>query len=295
MRKILVLLFTVFLSLTGYSQVKSTNYSVGMNYLNNYVFNGRSDSLNMTYFIPSFTYENENGLTLNSDIYFISNSANKGFDFLELNAEYEFDIYKKLSGGVNATKFFSNGKSDSFIGNLSFTVGGYLSQDLGIFELSSDFDLLKGSGYSDIRISPGIEKTFSWEKGDHYFEIVPSFYAVFSTLNYFEGYTNIRKVNRLKSGPILPINTTINTVVTNPGFTFLAYEISLPLTYETSTFGISVQPTFAMPKNPIITNEITTTTAGGRVINTTTVNDTPYSERNLTNLFYGQINLYLKF
>ncbi|MCX6194672.1 MAG: hypothetical protein NTX34_09375, partial [Cytophagales bacterium] len=118
MRKILVLLFTVFLSLTGYSQVKSTNYSVGMNYLNNYVFNGRSDSLNMTYFIPSFTYENENGLTLNSDIYFISNSANKGFDFLELNAEYEFDIYKKLSGGVNATKFFSNGKSDSFIGNL---------------------------------------------------------------------------------------------------------------------------------------------------------------------------------
>jgi len=295
MKKIHLLLLLLILTRTVFAQEKTSNYSVGMNYLTNYVFNGRSDSLNMTYFIPSFTYENQNGLTLNSDIYFISNSANKGFDFLELNAEYEFDIYKKLSGGVNATKFFSNGKSDSFIGNLSYTLGGYLSQDLVFFELSSDFDLLKGSGYSDIRISPGIEKTFSWEKGDRYFEINPSVYAVFSTLNYFEGYTNTRKINRLKSGSILPTNTTVNTVVTNPGLTFLAYEIAMPFTFETSTYGISVQPTFAIPKNPIFTNEITTTTVGGRVINTSTVNDTPYSERNLTNLFYGQINLYLKF
>ncbi len=296
MKKYYYLIILGLLSFSSFSQEKKWSTYLGMNYLNNYVYNGRSDSLNLPYIIPSITLENENGLTLNSDLYYFFDGKNNGFDFLELNAEYEFDIFKNASGSVNGTKFFSNGKSDSFIGNLSYTLGGNLSYDFKWFEFSTFFDVLKGPGTMDIRLSPGIERTFSWEKGNRYFELNPSVYAVFSTLNYFESYSNTRKLNRARNGgPVRGATITTNTLVQNPGLTLMAYEFSLPISYETDKIGISIIPTFAIPKNPISTNEITTSTLAGKVTTLSNIVDIPYTERYLNPVFFGQINLYLKF
>ena len=43
--------------------------------------------MNAPYLIPSITLENENGLTINSDLYYYFDGKNNGFDFLEMNAE----------------------------------------------------------------------------------------------------------------------------------------------------------------------------------------------------------------
>jgi hypothetical protein len=296
MKKYYYLIIFGLLSFSGFSQEKKWTTYLGMNYLNNYVYNGRSDSLNLPYIIPSITLENENGLTLNSDLYYFFDGKNNGFDFLELNAEYEFDIFKNASGSVNGTKFFSNGKSDSFIGNLSYTLGGNLSYDFKWFEFSTSADVLKGPGTMDIRLSPGIERTFSWEKGSRYFELNPSVYAVFSTLNYFESYSNTRKLNRARNGgPARGATISTNTLVQNPGLTLMAFELSFPLTYETNRFGMSIIPTYALPKNPIITNEITSSTVAGRGTILSNVVDIPYTERYLNPIFFWQINFYLKF
>lgn len=296
MEKKLYLLTLSLFYFSCFSQEKKWTTYVGINYLSNYVYNGRSDSLNAPYLIPSITFENKNGLTLNSDLYYYFDGKNNGFDFLEVNAEYEFDLFKNASGGVNGTKFFSNGKSDSFIGNLSYTLGGNLNYDFKWIDFNTYFDFLKGSSGLDSRISPGIERTISWEKGNRHFELNPSFYAVFSTLHYFEGYSNTRKLNRPKNGALArPSTITTNTLVTNPGLTFMAYEISLPLTYETDTFGISIIPTYTIPKNPISTIDITTNTIAGKVTTLSTIVDIPYSERYLNPVFFGQLNFYLKF
>ena len=305
-----IILVTFLLSCSmGYSQIslldstetRPFNFRAGMNYLSNYVYNGRSDSLKAPYFIPSLTFQHDNGLSLSAELYFLNNGVANGFDFFELNGSYDFDIYKKLSGGVNGTKYISNGSSESFIGSLSYVVGAFLNQDLGFCELNVGVDALVGSGKTDIRFSPGIERTWEWGTEDKRFQISPSLYAIYSTLNYFEGFSNIKNTNtraRVKGrGPIAVNQPTIvsSTVVRNPGLTFMTYELSVPFTFETKKLGISFIPTFAMPKNPVYTNEITTVTFPNKPAVRTTIDDTYFSELHLSNVFYAQLNLYLKF
>lgn len=303
-KNLFTLLFTAIFSFS-YAQVpveinaykKDYTLYAGINYLSNYVYNGRADSLKMNYVIPSFNYENDNGLTLNSEIYILSNGVNNGFDFMEINGEYEFDIYKNLSGALTGTKFFSNGSSESFIGNLNYILGGYVNQKIGALDFVAGVDMLRGSNKTDIRLSPGIESTFEWDIHANHFEITPSFYAIFSTLNYFESYSNTKKsIAKAKRNTALNSTTnSINTIVDNPGLTFMTYEISLPLTFETKNMGISLIPTFAIPKNPITSKEVSTTIVNNKITNSTSIVDTPYSELNLKNQFFTQINFYLKF
>lgn len=309
MKRYFVLGIFLFSSLMAYSQISSLDssetrpfvFKLGMNYLSNYVYNGRSDSLKAPYFIPSLTFQHENGLTLSAELYFLNNGVSNGFDFFELNGSYDFDIYKNLSGGVNGTKYISNGNSESFIGSLSYILGGYLNHDFGFLELNLGVDALFGTGKTDIRLSPGIERTWEWGNEDKRFQITPSLYAIFSTLNYFEGFTNFKNTNaraRVKGrAPMAAIQPSIvsSTVVRNPGLTFMTYELSVPFTFETKKMGISFIPTFAMPKNPIFTNEITTVTFPNRSQTTRIIDDTYFSELNLANVFYAQLNLYFKF
>ena len=309
MKRFLILVIFLFSSLWGFAQISlldSTEtrpfaFTAGMNYLSNYVYNGRSDSLKAPYFIPSLTFQHENGLSLSAELYFLNNGVANGFDFFELNGSYDFDIYKNFSGGVSGTKYISNGSSESFVGSLSYVLGGFLNQDLGFCELNIGADALFGTGKTDIRLSPGIERTWEWGTEDKRFQFSPSLYAIYSTLNYFEGFTEIKNTNaraRQKGkGPSLVNQPVIvsSTVVRNPGLTFMTYEIAVPFTFETKKMGISFIPTFAMPKNPIYSNETTTVTLPNKTSTTTTIDDTYYSELHLSNVFYGQLNLYLKF
>jgi hypothetical protein len=309
MKRYLVLSIFLFCSLKAFPQISlldSTEtrpyaFTAGMNYLSNYVYNGRSDSLKAPYIIPSITFQHNNGLSLSAELYFLNNGVSNGFDFFELNGSYDFDIYKKLSGGINGTKYISNGSSESFIGSLNYVLGGFLNQDFRFFELNVGVDALVGSGKTDIRLSPGIERTWEWGNEDKRFQISPSLYAIYSTLNYFEGFTNIKNTNtrtRLKGRTPIAANQptiTSSTVVQNPGLTFMTYELSVPFTFETQKVGISFIPTFAMPKNPIYTNETTKVTFPNKTFTSTTIDDTYYSELYLSNVFYGQLNLYFKF
>jgi len=309
MKRFFIFLAFLLSSLLGYSQISlidSTEtrpfaFTAGINYLSNYVYNGRSDSLKAPYFIPSLTFQHDNGLSLSAELYFLNNGVANGFDFFELNGSYDFDIYKKLSGGINGTKYISNGSSESFIGSLSYVLGGYLNQDLGFCNLDFGADALFGTGKTDIRLSPGIERIWEWGTEDKRFQISPSFYAIFSTLNYFEGFTNIKNTNaRIRGKARTPIaanqpTITSSTVVRNPGLRFMTYEIAVPFTFETRKMGISFMPTFAIPKNPVYTNETTTITLPNKSVTSTTIDDTYYSELHLANVFYAQFNLYFKF
>lgn len=309
MKRYFILGIFLFSSLWSFSQISlldSTEtrpfaFTAGMNYLSNYVYNGRSDSLKAPYFIPSLTFRHDNGLSLSAELYFLNNGVANGFDFFELNGSYDFNIYKNFSGGVNGTKYISNGSSESFVGSLSYVLGGFLNQDLGFCEFNVGADALFGTGKTDIRLSPGIERTWEWGNEDKRFKINPSLYAIYSTLNYFEGFTEIKNTNarapQKGKGPSSANQPIIvsSTAVRNPGLIFMTYELSLPFSFETKKMGISFIPTFAMPKNPIYTDETTTVTFPNKTSKTTTIDDTYYSELHLSNVFYAQLNLYFKF
>ena len=76
----------------------------------------------------------------------------------------------------------------------------------------------------------------------------------------------------------------------------LDYELSLPLSYENNRWGVLLQPTLAFPKNTIHTNTQTIRLlANGTTQVISNKDSTPYSEKNLTSIFYTQLTLFLKF
>lgn len=289
------------ISLLDSTETRPFAFTAGVNYLSNYVWNGRSDSLKTPYFIPTLTFKHENGLSLSAELYFLNDGVSNGLDFSQLNASYELNLYKNFSGGINVTKFISRESSESVFGGLSYILGGFLNQDFGFLEVNVGVDALVGSGNTDIRLSPGIERTWEWGTEDKRFQISPSLYAIYSTLNYYEGFVNIKNTNvrnrfkgRNPNGASQPTIVS-STIVRKPGLTFMTYELSVPFTFENKKMGISFIPTFAMPKNPVFTNEITKVTFPNKTSTSTTIDDTYYSELHLENIFYGQLNLYFKF
>jgi len=83
MKRFIILATFLFSSLLGYAQISMLDstetrpyaFTAGMNYISNYVYNGRSDSLKAPYFIPSLTFRHDNGLSLSADLYFLNNGV----------------------------------------------------------------------------------------------------------------------------------------------------------------------------------------------------------------------------
>ena len=274
-------------------------FKVGVSYLDNYVYNGRSDSLKTPYFIPSVTMVYDSSLTISGNFYYLTQGEVTGLDFTELNASYEFDIIKKLSAGIYGTKYFYNGSSNAVTGNINAILGANLDYDFNLFELNIGTYFLFTNNHTDINFRPGIDRTIVFGAKKEW-KLLPSFYVNFSTLNFYEGFstrTASRRTNN--SGKVTNPNfgtTERITSVTDLRMKLLDYELSLPLTYETNKWGILIEPTLAFPQNTIHTNTQTI-----RLLPTGTTqivsnrDSTPYSEKNLNSIFYTQFTVFLKF
>ena len=302
MRKYILLsvLLVVFGKLFGQNAQNQRPYvfKVGVSYLDNYVYNGRSDSLKTPYFIPSLTVVYDSTFTINGNFYYLTQAGDAGLDFVELNASYEFNITKKLSAGIYGTKYFYNGSSNAITGNINATLGANFAYDFDLFELNIGTYFLFTNNHTDINFSPGIERTIFFGAKQEW-KLLPSFYVNFSTLNFYNGFstrTGSRRVTNPKFNN--PNSSTVEriTSVTDVGMKLLDYELSLPLAYENKKWGILLQPTLAFPKNTIHTNTQTNRLlANGTTQVISNRDSTPYSEKNLTSIFYTQLSIFLKF
>ena len=271
---------------------------VGVSYLDNYVYNGRSDSLKTPYFIPSLTVVYDSSLTINGNFYYLTQGEDKGLDFLELNASYEFDITKKLSAGIYGTKYFYNGSSNAITGNINATLGANFSYDFNLFALNIGTYFLFTNGHTDVNFNPGIEREIIFGAKQEW-KLLPSFYVNFSTLNFYDGFSTQRASKRLaKTKAINPNLASVETITTvaDKGMKLLDYELSLPLTYENKKWGILIEPVLAFPQNPINTNTQTIRLLPNGITQIISNKDsTPFSEKNLTPVFYTQFSVFLKF
>ena len=274
-------------------------FKVGVSYLDNYVYNGRSDSLKTPYFIPSVTMVYDSSLTISGNFYYLTQGEVTGLDFAELNASYEFDITKKLSAGIYGTKYFYNGSSNAVTGNINAILGANLGYNFNLFELNIGAYFLFTNNHTDINFRPGIDRTIVFGAKKEW-KLLPSFYVNFSTLNFYEGFstrTASRRTNN--SGKVTNPNfgtTERITSVTDLRMKLLDYELSLPLTYETNKWGILIEPTLAFPQNTIHTNTQTIRLLPTGITQIISNRDsTPYSEKNLNSIFYTQFTVFLKF
>ena len=272
---------------------KTTTFKIQFDYLSDYVYNGRADSIKYPYQITTASVNFANGIYVNFGADYLLTKGEKRFDFFQLDLGYEFDINKKWSGSVYGTKFFYSSQSALLNGNISSDFGGTLTYDAGLVELSNTFDVFFASK-ADIQYNLGFEKSFSSEKDDTKISFTPGLYGNFSSLNFYESEVSRRlrpKNQALKNPPMVNILSTTKT--NQQGVWFMSLELSLPISYENKYFGLNIYPAYTIPYNAITTTTAIKNIANNNIINT--VNSTPYSERNLKNRWYLQAGVFIKF
>jgi len=274
----------------------STTFSIQSEYLSDYIYNGRADSIKYPYQTTTASLHLANGLFSNFSASYLLTPGMKGFDFFELDLGYEYKIGKKIYGELYGTKYFYSGGSNLINGNISSDIGASLNYDFNYFQFNNTIDVFF-TNKSDIQFTPGIEKTIYFSSNsESSWSINPYVYSNFSSVNYYES-----NVSRRLNGPRGPrggqatgTQLTSSTVVQNKGFKLLNTDFSVPLSYEGSHWLATFTPTYSIPFNKIETLTTNTITS---VTGTTTnkINSTPYSELYLKNQFYFQIGLTYKF
>ena len=274
----------------------STTFSLQVDYLSNYSYNGRVDSIKYPYQTTTASLHLANGLFSNFSASYLLTPGMKGFDFFELDLGYEYKIGKKIYGEIYGSKYFYSGGSNLINGNITSDIGASFNYDFTYFQFNNLLDVFF-TNKSDIQFTPGVEKTIYFGNADNSsWSINPYLYCNFSTVNYYESNVT-RRLNGPRgprAGPAIGPQLTSTTVVQNKGFKLLNTDFSMPVSYENTHWLATFTPTYSIPFNKIET--ITTNTITG-VTGTTTnkVNSTPHSELHLNNQFFFQIGITYKF
>ena len=274
----------------------STTFSIQVDYLSNYSYNGRVDSIKYPYQTTTASLHLANGLFSNFSASYLLTPGMKGFDFFELDLVYEYKMGKKIYGEVYGTKYFYSGGSNLINGNITSDIGASFNYDFTYFQFNNLLDVFF-TNKSDIQFTPGLEKTIYFGNADNSsWSINPYLYCNFSTVNYYESNVT-RRLNGPRgprAGPAIGPQLTSTTVVQNKGFKLLNTDFSMPLSYENTHWLATFTPTYSIPFNKIETISTNTiTSATGTTTNK--VNSTPYSELHLNNQFFFQIGVTYKF
>jgi hypothetical protein len=274
----------------------STTFSIQVDYLSNYSYNGRVDSIKYPYQTTTASLHLANGLFSNFSASYLLTPGMKGFDFFELDLGYEYKIGKKIYGEIYGSKYFYSGGSNLINGNITSDIGASFNYDFTYFQFNNLLDVFF-TNKSDIQFTPGVEKTIYFGNADNSsWSINPYLYCNFSTVNYYESNVT-RRLNGPRgprAGPAIGPQLTSTTVVQNKGFKLLNTDFSMPVSYENRHWLATFTPTYSIPFNKIETISTNTiTSATGTTTNK--VNSTPYSELHLNNQFYFQIGFTYKF
>ena len=89
---------------------KKSYLAAGLSFLNNNVYLGRKDSVNIPYIIPDLAYYFKSGFYLEGSLSYVISSSQSRIDLATFEAGYRFTA-KNYSGEATASKFFYNSQS----------------------------------------------------------------------------------------------------------------------------------------------------------------------------------------
>lgn len=272
------------------------SFKIQIDYLNNYIYNGRADSIASPYQITTASANFGNGFYANFIANYLLTPNQRRFDFFELDLGYEYKLGKKMSGELYGSKYFYSNQSSLLNGDITSDFGATFNYDLGFFQFNNTADIFF-SGKSDFQYMPVVEKSFEWGEENAKWEITPGIYSVFSSLNYYESVLTRKLTGQkgIKNALTPSANVQSATTLLDKGFKLLDVECSIPISYQADKWGFQFTPTLAIPFHPIKTLTTNSVTLPSGVVNSNTIDSTPYFEKNLSNLFYFQIGFNYKF
>jgi hypothetical protein len=254
-------------------------FKASLEYLNNSVYLGRKDSVNIPYLTPEISYHFKSGFFLNASASYLP--AESRIDESTIGGGYAFSK-KKWDGEFSAEKYFYSSKSYNVKAETKGDVSATIDYDAGFITpgISTFIDF---SAKNDYGGSFSLEHDFSLFHDN--MDLSPSFVVNASTQNSYAQYYQKRKYAKTKKGKALGYSVTANTFNTS-NFKILDYEFSVPIDYTVKRFTLSFTPVYAIPVNPN-TVVLTIKTLNGNT-NTKTFTE------NLGNSFYWSFGVAYK-
>jgi hypothetical protein len=274
-------------------------FKIDGNFINNAVYLGRKDSMNVAYLTPSIGYYDKSGLYISGSLSYLTSGPKKRIDLFALSAGYDFSITEKFTGGVYVDKSFYNDSSDAVSSSVNADLGANFAYDFGFLQAGLGTSV-SFAGKPDYGLTLSVGRAFYVGEENNQWTINPAVAVNMSTLNFYEGYTSRTNGKRTAMQNPLIQSVSTTTTVTNTktsALTLMDYEISVPVSYDSKKWGIYFTPTLAIPQNPIYTK----TTAVIKYRNpstpqqTITFDSTPNSEKKLENTFFAEVGVYFKF
>lgn len=259
---------------TNESKAKKSYFRASLNYLSNAVFFGRKDSVRVPYITPGITYNHKSGAFISASASILNSQQESRIDLMSIGAGYNFKIASNLLGGIYADKYFYNTASVNVRSDLTAAAGAYAFYNPNKFGVSAGVDLLF-SDKADATANLGFFCNVNLDQAEKW-SLMPSVTAYAGTQNFYTGFAGRSTTGRRSNS-----NISATSISQSSRFSILAYELSVPLSYDAAKWGISFAPVYAMPVNPVtFKNNLTGSTV---------------KLENLQNSFYFDIGVYFKF
>ncbi len=278
------------------TSTEKSYFKFDINFLNNSVYLGRKDSLNLPYLTPTIAYAHKSGFYASASLGYLLSKSDKKIDYYSFDAGYDFTLTKKLSGSISANKSIYNDSSSNVSSSVGGSLSGSLIYDFGFMEMNTGISA-SFAEKTDLGVDITLSHSFYFGEDGKQWTITPRALVNFSTLHFYEGYTN-RKVGKKQKNPLISsiVSTTTVTNKNSNNLTLLDFELSLPVSYDQNKWGFYCTPTLAIPQNAIYTStKSVITLRNGNVNSPAPINSTPDSEKNLASTFYVELGVYFKF
>jgi len=233
---------------------KKASFKFGVDYINNNVFMGRTDTTTTPIVTPNFKYAFKSGVYVSGSLDFITNRKKNKLDGGDLGLGYDFDVTDDLSGGVSFTKLFFSATSTQVSSAISSTFNANLDYDIADIitpSVSFDYDFNKQGVGNDVMLNLGLSHDFIAEGifGDKDILLIsPMAAANMGTQNFYDGYIvrkNLKNVKRQAAETAL-----LNAYYASLSqFKTLDYEFSAPIEYKTGKVILHFTPTYAIAEN----------------------------------------------
>lgn len=287
-----VALFCLFTSYsyaqTDTSGPKKAFFKIGVNYLNNNVYLGRTDTVSTPGISPNITYSLKSGIYFSGSVDFITNRKKNKLDGGNVEAGYNYTIGQNMEGGVSFTKLFYNSTSTQVSSSLSSVINAYADYDIaGIITpgISANYQINKSGLSNDILLNPGISHDFTIANllvAHDEIQISPQAGLNAGSQHFFGGYLERKsKLSKKNAGAAV---TNYNNRLGD--FKLLDYEISAPIAYKSGCFRFTFTPTYAFAQN-----SLPQSTVAEKLITTNLEVSSPYKP----SIFYFETGVAFRF
>jgi hypothetical protein len=215
-------------------------FMYGFDYLSNYIYLGRKDTVPLPYYTPYIGYHMANGLY--AKVMASYTTAGRGrWDLLTLEAAYDHTFGSFAVGGY-ADKYFYNKASNSVKSACKAAAGVYVQYTNDYIEPLFSADVIQNAQSRDFVLG---------FKADHEFTAVKEKLSIVPTVGYIIGqrhYYNDYLIKSIKKG-----NKAANIDVVMPAanrMVPLVYELSIECSYVANKWLFTLLPTYAIPQSP---------------------------------------------